>query len=121
MPTDGCLYRFGPFELDSSRRQLNRGADTAFLPDRILDVLLLLVSQAGNVVSKQNIFEGAWHDVAASDNSIVQAITGLRKAHGTQSHGVPHGFPRLRRPRRIATAGTVIDVGYGLGATAKRR
>ena len=44
MRTDGFLYRFGPFELDSSRRVLNRGVQTVFLPDRYLDVLLLLVS-----------------------------------------------------------------------------
>ena len=76
MRTDGCVYRFGPFELDSSRRVLNRGAETVSLPDRTLDVLLLLVSHAGLVVSKQHMFEGAWHDVAVSDNSLVQAITG---------------------------------------------
>ena len=39
--------RFGPFEPDSSRRLLNRGAETVFLPNQTLDVLLLLVSRAG--------------------------------------------------------------------------
>ena len=99
--TDGCLYRFGPFELDSSRRQLNRGADTVFLPDRTLDVLLLLVSQTGHIVSKQDIFEGAWHDVAVSDNSIVQAIAGLRKVLGTQPHGAPYIETAVRRGYRF--------------------
>ena len=101
MRTDGCVYRFGPFELDSSRRVLNRGAQTVFLPDRHLDVLLLLVSNAGQVVSKQNLIEGAWDAVAVTDNSIVQAVTGLRKALGTQENGAPYIETAVRRGYRF--------------------
>ena len=100
--TEGSVYRFGPFELDSSRRALHRGAQAVFLPDRALDVLLLLVSRAGQVVVKQDIFDNAWHDVAVTDNSIVQAITGLRKVLGTQPGGVPSIETAVRRGYRFA-------------------
>jgi len=36
--------RLGPFELDSSRRILNRDAEVVWLPNRRMDVLLILAS-----------------------------------------------------------------------------
>jgi len=50
--TGSQIFRPGPFEIDSSRRILNRGAEVVGLPDRHMDVLLILASNAGNVVSK---------------------------------------------------------------------
>jgi DNA-binding winged helix-turn-helix (wHTH) protein len=78
------IYRFGPFELDPSRRILNRGPDTVWLPDRQMDVLVLLATRAGKIVSKEALTEAAWRDVAVTDNSLVQAVAGLRKALGGQ-------------------------------------
>jgi len=47
--TGSNVYRFGPFELDASRRILSRGSDTVWLPDRHMDVLVLLAFRALNV------------------------------------------------------------------------
>ena len=84
MGTGSNVYRFGPFELDASRRVLSRGPEAVWLPDRHMDVLVLLAANAGQLVPKEALFEGAWRDVAVGDNSIAQAITGLRKTLGTQ-------------------------------------
>ena len=74
MDTGSQIFRFGPFELDSSRRILNRGAEVVWLPDRQMNVLLILASAVGNVVSKKALIEAAWQGLAVTDNSIVQAI-----------------------------------------------
>ena len=101
MGTGSNVYRFGPFELDSSRRILSRGSETVWLPDRHMDVLVLLAGNAGQIVPKEALFEGAWRDVAVSDNSIAQAITGLRKTLGTQQTGAPYIETVVRRGYRF--------------------
>jgi len=66
-----------------------RGAWRPFiLPDRQLDILRLLVSKAGQVVSKDALIDAAWKDVAVGDNRLEQAISALRRTLGAA--------PRLR-------------------------
>jgi DNA-binding winged helix-turn-helix (wHTH) protein len=75
-------YAFGPFELDALSRRLERRGEPVAVPDRHIDILLLLVSRAGEVISKDALVEAAWKDVAVSDNSLEQAISNLRRALG---------------------------------------
>jgi threonine synthase len=44
--TGSNVYRFGPFELDASRRILSSGPEAVWLPDRHMDVLVLLAAHA---------------------------------------------------------------------------
>jgi len=90
MRSGGDLYRFGPFELDSGRRRLSRGREPVALPDRHLELLLLLASNPGHIVAKNALSEAGWRDVAVSDNSITQAIKSLRKTLGNQNDGAPY-------------------------------
>jgi DNA-binding winged helix-turn-helix (wHTH) protein len=90
MRSGGDLYRFGPFELDSGRRRLSRGREPVALPDRHLELLLLLASNPGHIVAKDALFEAGWRGTAVSDNSITQAIKNLRKALGSQNDGEPY-------------------------------
>ena len=99
--TGSSVYRFGPFQLDASRRILSRGSETIWLPDRHMDVLEVLAANAGQIVPKESLFEGAWREVAVGDNSIAQAITGLRKALGTQQTGAPYIETVTRRGYRF--------------------
>lgn len=74
------LFVFGSFELDPAARQLTRGGSVVMRPPRQFDLLLLLVSRAGEVLSKDHLVEAAWAGVAVTDNSVEQAISGLRRA-----------------------------------------
>jgi DNA-binding winged helix-turn-helix (wHTH) protein len=87
--TDSRVFRFGPFELDPDQRRLTNGTERIRLRDRQMDVLLLLLAHHGQVVLKEHIIHHAWHGVAVTDNSIVQAVKGLREALGTQADGTP--------------------------------
>lgn len=73
------VFAFGPFELDPAARQLRRGGAVIPLPPRQFDLLLLLVSRPGEVLSKDALVEAAWAGVAVTDNSVEQAISGLRR------------------------------------------
>lgn len=73
------LFAFGDWELDAAARQLTRAGASVALPPRQFDLLLLLVSRAGDVLSKDALVEAAWAGVAVTDNSVEQAISGLRR------------------------------------------
>ena len=97
----GDVYRFGPFELDSSRRRVVRDGEPVSVSDRHLDILILLASNAGRVVSKDALIEAGWQDVAVSDNSIEQAISSLRRTLGNQPGGAPYIETLARRGYRF--------------------
>lgn len=106
--SENDIYRFGPFELDSTRRRLVRDGEPILLSDRHVEILLLLASNAGHVISKDDLIEAAWKDVAVADNSIEQAISSLRKTLGTQSDGAPYIETLARRGYRL---GAVVERG----------
>ncbi len=101
MPAEGVLS-FGPFQLDPARRRLTRDGEPVALPDRHVDILLLLASSAGRIIPKDALIEAGWKDVAVSDNSIEQAISGLRKTLGSQQDGTPYIETLARRGYRLA-------------------
>src|SRR5262245_25094038 len=103
MPTGG-IVSFGPFHLDVARRRLLRGSETLDVPDRHVDILLLLTSAAGRVVSKDALIEAAWKGVAVGDNSLEQAISSLRKTLGNQPDGAPFIETLARRGYRFIAA-----------------
>ena len=75
-------YAFDDFELESSSKRLtHRGAAVA-LTEHQVDVLLHLIANAGEIVSKNALIDAAWPGVAVTDNSLEQAISALRKALG---------------------------------------
>jgi DNA-binding winged helix-turn-helix (wHTH) protein len=94
-------YRFGPFQLDARSRQLTRDGERMNLPDRYVDILLQLVSRAGQVIAKDALIEAAWKDVAVTDNSLEQAISSLRRTLGPAPGGVPYIETLARRGYRF--------------------
>lgn len=65
------------------RPQLNAIEDnetTLHLEPKVMQVLVTLASQAGNVVTRQQIREAVWQDVCVGDDVLVRAISELRRA-----------------------------------------
>ncbi|MFY9553541.1 MAG: winged helix-turn-helix domain-containing protein [Blastocatellia bacterium] len=80
--TSVSSYRFDGFFLDASNRQLSRDGEPVALNSKYLDVLLLLVSRAGQLVEKQRIFEEVWDGVFVTDAALTQCIKDIRKQLG---------------------------------------
>jgi DNA-binding winged helix-turn-helix (wHTH) protein/Tfp pilus assembly protein PilF len=99
----GVRFVFDRFELDTGRRRLTAAGEPVAIPDRHVDVLTLLVAQAGQVVSKDDLVRAGWKDVAVGDNSVEQVISSLRRVIGA------HAIETV--PRR----------GYRLGIAVERR
>src|SRR5688572_5881963 len=74
--------RFGPFALDSSGRKLWRGTEALHLPSRAIDALAYLVAHRDRVVDKDEIIAAVWHDVAVTDDSLIHAVSVIRRALG---------------------------------------
>ena len=102
----GPTYAFGPFELDGDARRLTRDGDSVALSDRQIEILRLLTSRAGEVLSKDTLIEAAWKDVAVSDNSLEQAISSLRRTLGSAPDGSQYIETLARRGYRFNAAVT---------------
>ena len=110
MPT-GARFVFEPFELDPARRRLTASGEPLAISERQLDVLLLLVARAGQIISKDDLLQVGWKDVAVGDNSLEQAISGLRRLLGAghietvPRRGYRFGVPVTRMAPRESDAG----------------
>ena len=94
-------YAFGPFELDLTRRRLSAGGEPVAVSDRHLEVLSALVVNAGRIVAKDDLVRAGWQDVAVGDNSLEQAISGLRKLLGERAGAVAYIETVSRRGYRF--------------------
>jgi DNA-binding winged helix-turn-helix (wHTH) protein/tetratricopeptide (TPR) repeat protein len=72
-------YEFGPFRLDAARRALYRGAEFVPLTPKAAEMLLLLVEEAGRVVTKEQILQRAWPGVVVEEGTIANNVSTLRK------------------------------------------
>ncbi len=72
-------FRFDDFVLDIQNRQIRRKHAVLPLSSRYFDVLVLLVSNAGQLVEKNRIFDEVWEDVIVSDTALTQCIKSIRK------------------------------------------
>lgn len=78
---------FGPFQLFPQERRLTRAGDAVPVGGRALDILTLLIENAGHVVSKQVLFERVWPDITVEESSLRVHIAGLRRAIGDRQDG----------------------------------
>ena len=73
-------YRFGPFHLDARERRLSRGIEVIPLRLKVFDTLLVLVENAGRLVTKQKLLDSVWPEAAVEENNLNHNISVLRKA-----------------------------------------
>lgn len=76
------IYDFQGFRVDTVRRQLSRGGELIPLTAKAFDTLLILIERKGETVSKADLMDLVWNDVAVEENNLTQQISTLRKAFG---------------------------------------
>src|SRR3954471_19024720 len=81
------IFLFGPFRLAPWQRRIERDGSPLQLSGRAFDLLLALVRQAGNVVSKTDLIAKTWPGAEVEDNSLRVHIAALRKALGDGNGG----------------------------------
>src|SRR6266481_5178614 len=73
-------YEFGPFRLEAATRALYRGTEFVPLTPKAAEILLLLLEEAGRVVTKEALLARVWPGVVVEEGAIANNISALRKA-----------------------------------------
>ena len=116
-------YRFGPFHLDVRERRLSRGDEVIPLRLKVFDTLLVLVENAGRLVTKQELLDTVWPETTVEENNLNHNVSVLRKALGRK----PPASSTSRRCRAWAIASphrltlAVPQTGASAASTAKAR
>ncbi|MFT2089740.1 winged helix-turn-helix domain-containing protein [Paraglaciecola sp. 2405UD69-4] len=79
------LFFLQDWQVNPSTNTLQRGEQTKQLEPKAMDVLLLLCSQQGHVLSADEIATQCWGGVDIGDNPVHKAVTQLRKALGDKA------------------------------------
>jgi predicted ATPase/DNA-binding winged helix-turn-helix (wHTH) protein len=77
---NGKALSFGPYELSIGNRLLMNGTRVVPLGARAMDLLVVLVEQANQVVSQRTLIERVWPKRGADQVSLRVHISALRKA-----------------------------------------
>jgi DNA-binding winged helix-turn-helix (wHTH) protein len=109
---DDEIALFGPFRLLAAERLLYQGDVALRLGSRALDILIVLVERAGEVVSKRDLIARVWPDVVVDESSLRVQLVSLRKALGDGQAGARYvtnvpgrGYCFVAPVSRAATSG----------------
>lgn len=78
------MYRFGHFRLDVQRRVLvsEPNGQKVELTPKSIELLLILIEHAGELVSKQTLLDEVWPNVIVEENSLTRTVSMLRRGLG---------------------------------------
>lgn len=79
------VYEFGEFRLTVSARSLERNGAPIQLGSKAFEVLVCLVSHAGEVVTKDELLRTVWPESFVEEGNLPQHIFALRKALGDRA------------------------------------
>ena len=97
---DAGIASFGPFSLHDKARLLERDGVPVKLGSRALDILWLLVSRAGDVVSKNELLALAWPGLIVEEINLRVHIAEVRKALGDGKEGARY-ITNIPEPRLL--------------------
>src|SRR6516162_5641818 len=76
----GDSISFGPFRLFPAARAFEKNGVPLALGNRALDILIVLVERAGEVVSHRELITRVWRGLVVDPSNIRVHMTGLRRA-----------------------------------------
>lgn len=81
---------FGPFRLNPTRRVLLRDGKPLRLGSRALDLLIALVDNGTELISKEELLKRVWPDTFIEEANLRVHVAALRKLLGDQGTGAPY-------------------------------
>jgi predicted ATPase/DNA-binding winged helix-turn-helix (wHTH) protein len=85
--SSGQVLTFGPFRLHLLQRLLQEGERPIRLGSRSLEILLVLVERAGELVGKDEIMARVWPNIAVEEATLRVHLCALRKVLGHGQNG----------------------------------
>jgi len=74
-----ALYRFADFTLDPLAGIIRRGEHEIELRSKSVEVLAYLVEHHGRLVTREELMQAIWPDVAVNDESLTRCVADIRK------------------------------------------
>jgi DNA-binding winged helix-turn-helix (wHTH) protein/predicted ATPase len=100
---------FGSFRFDARSGQLFDDGRELRLTPRAAAVLQALAERAGDVVSKQDLFDRVWNGIAVTDDALTSCIQELRGALGDDARRPRFIETRHRRGYRLMVPATAAE------------
>jgi Tol biopolymer transport system component/DNA-binding winged helix-turn-helix (wHTH) protein len=88
------IYEFGEWRLDATEHLLLRKGSPVSLSPKLFDTLLVLVENAGRLVTKEEFMKRVWPDTFVEDLALTQNISQLRKVLGSAESSVIETVPK---------------------------
>ena len=110
------LYEFGPWRLDPQKLQLSRDGDAVPLPPKAAEILLVMLANSGQTVSKDDLMRSVWPHSFVEESNLTQNIFLLRKALGETAQQSSYIITIPGKGYRLAAA--VRQVPHGDAAPA---
>ena len=124
----GGAVSFGPFRLFPTARAFEKNGVPLALGNRALDILMVLVERAGEVVTHRELIARVWRDLVVDPSNLRVHMTGLRKALADRdgreryiANVTGQGYCFVAPVRREAVAGRPTRVPEYPCGTARQR
>lgn len=115
--SDPAIYEFDGFRLDPANRLLTRSGKEIPLPGRAFDLLQMMVSRPGSLLTKEQLIATTWNGSFVEESNLTVTISTLRRALDEDAHEPRYIQTVARRgyrfianvqelrepPRRVAT------------------
>ena len=85
--TPSRVASFGPFRLRATERLLERDGEALKISSRALDILIMLVEHAPEVVSKRDLIARTWGNLIVDEGSLRVQVVALRRTLGDGQSG----------------------------------
>lgn len=106
---NNLYYEFGPYQFNLSERVLKRSGEIVSLTPKAAEVLVMLVTKAGQVVEKEELLKVIWPDTFVEEANLSQNIFYLRKALGDDRNGPRYIETVTRRGYRFVATVRVVE------------
>ena len=108
---ENIIYSFESYRLDVCKRQLSIDGEPLPVTAKAFDTLTMLLSNAGEVVSKDELMHAIWPDTTVEENNLIQQISALRKILGERAGD--HRFIVTISGRGYTFVAPVIEISPG--------
>jgi len=99
------IYRFDHYRMDCKNWTLYRGDEVLELPPKMVDVLIHLLKNAGNVVSHEELMRAVWPGTVVDHGTLKNVISIIRSGLGDEP---PHRFIETVKGRGYRFIHTVV-------------
>jgi DNA-binding winged helix-turn-helix (wHTH) protein/Tfp pilus assembly protein PilF len=92
------FYEFDSFRLSAGEGVLEREGKPLLITPKAFEILLVLIENRGQLVSRETMMRRVWNDCYVEENCLTKNISTLRKALGEDKSGEPRFIETV--PRR---------------------